>query len=477
MTNVFFRCFTTSILLVATVNVSAYDFGVDMPQEPAPGVEFPTSETTINEWVFGSNPDYDKIYQHGWGIWGGLTKVTGITAFGIEKARIYQTWLSPKAILDLMNGDTSAPVLGLRTPRQHLRGGIGPDLLTETPTSDSGMKIDYSVAEMVAYSPTSAKHAYSNKLLWTDTLNAYVEKGYTEIPPFPNTAVNIKPVYKLISRSELNNGKLYGMPAWPGTPDTSNWTAAQKAAGFPNTLWNQCVYIDVDNKHDTQASGVDTTCNSPSADNTYGLGDFIHIKITSDDQAYFRSLTGGKVGKQKIEVGDILILVGMHTTSRETERWTWQTFWWAANPSVPRAPSSTAIASQKPKTLDSAASHYAMAAAYSMLSPAQPLVGGHNIGSLLPAYNPHLEAGFGTGTFGETAAVQTPGGSVTTDLGVQSNCMSCHGMAGYATKNSTYVSNFYVPRDASNFAGGMTIDFAWSVADEAQPKPKYKTTK
>lgn len=456
------------LLLMSAGSSVAQDFGTPMPVEPAPGVTFPTAETTINGWIFGTAPDLDPIHQHGWGIWAGLTTPTGTTKFGVEDALVYQTWLSPAAILDLMNGKTDAPVLVLRTPGQHLRGGAGPELLEATPTSSNGLKIDHSIAEVIAFSPTSAEHTFNNRLLWTETLNTLIENGYTELPPFPADAVNVKPVYKLISDAELNDENLYALPAWPGTPDTSSWTTAQKATGFPNTLWNQCTYIDVTNQGTTTASAVDTTCQTPTADNTYGLGDFISVTIDSADQAYFQSLTGNQVGA--LEPGDILILVGMHVTSRETERWTWQTFWWAADPDTPNAPSSPTIAAARPGTLTGAASHYAMAVAYSMLSPAQPLNGGFNIGALVPAYNPHLEAGFGTGVFGETRGVQTPTGSVTTNLGVQSNCMSCHGMAGYATQNSTYVSNLYLPRNAVNFRGGLTTDFAWAIVDEAKPR-------
>jgi len=458
--------FLAGSLLLASTWQAGPDFGIEMPAEPAPGVAFPTAETTINGWTFGADPDLAAIYRHGWGIWAGLTTPTDTDVFGIDNALVYQTWLSPGAILDLMNGDTSAPVLRLRPPRQHLRGGAGPELLVATPTS-SGMKIDRSIAEVVAYSPASSEHAFSNKLLWTETLNTLVENGYTELPPFPNNAVNVKPVYKLITADELNGGGLYAMPAWPGTPDTSNWSDERKKTGFPNTDWDQCTYIDVNTHDSTTARGVDTTCSTPTANNIYGLGDFLWIEIESADQAYFQALTGDQVGALK--PGDILILVGMHVATRETERWTWQTFWWAANPDAPNAPSSQDIADARPSTLNGAAGHYAMSVAYSMLSPAQPLVGGSNIGALVPAYNPHLEAGFGTGVFGETRSVQTASGPVTTDLGVQSNCMSCHALAAYGT-NHTYVSNFYVPRDASNFAGGMTLDFAWSIVDEAKSR-------
>lgn len=97
-----------------------------------------------------------------------------------------------------MNSTTDAPILGLSTPGQRLRGGAGPDLLEATPTAPGGLQT-----------------RDTNRLLWTETLNALVENGYTELPPFPSDAINVKPVYKLISAAESNNGDLYAMPAWP----------------------------------------------------------------------------------------------------------------------------------------------------------------------------------------------------------------------------------------------------------------------
>ena len=42
--------------------------------------------------------------------------------------------------------------------------------------------------------------------------------------------------------------------------------------------------------------------------------------------------------------GDVAILVAMHVSTRETARWTWQTFWWTPTPENPHAPSSPNIA-------------------------------------------------------------------------------------------------------------------------------------
>ncbi|MFT5135428.1 MAG: hypothetical protein ACI8XV_000454 [Arenicella sp.] len=460
-----FACSTT---------VVAQQFGVDMPSESGDS-KFPVSETTINSWVFGDQPDLANVYRHGWGIWAGLqTKTGNSTYFGLDNARVYQTWMSPGGIIDLMEGEKSAPLL-LRTPNQFSKGVNTASLFDKSNATKTGIPIDYSIAEVVAYSPTSAKHAFTNKLLYTNVLDTYIKEGYTVIPRFPNTTVNIKPVYKLVTPDETfeRDGKtLFAMPAWPGTPDVSNWTAQQKTVGYGPRQWGQCSYIDVNQKGPSRANGIDKSCSSPNANNTYGLGDFIYIKITKEDQVYFKALVGEPGGT--LVPGDLLVLVGMHVTSRETERWTWQTFWWSANPDKPLAPSKVDIAKQRPSDLPWDAAHYAMASAYSMLIPAQPLIGGKNVGSLLPAYNPHLEAGFGSGVFGISHAVRTPSGKVTTDLGVESNCMTCHGLAGYLTDNPNYASNFYVPRNDAALSDGIDVDFAWSIAVEAVAEPKSK---
>ena len=337
-------------------------------------------------------------------------------------------------------------------------------------------KPDTSIAVAVAYSPPSADHVYTNKLLLTETLFSYLEEGYTSIPLFPKATVNVKPVYKLITSNNVSDTGIYVMPEWPGTPDVSKWTSDQRKAGYGPDLWPGCVYVQTLVMGPPGAEPSNTGCQNSQPSVLPSVDDFIHIKITAADMAHFATIEGSSVA---LTVGDVLILVGMHVTTREADRWTWQTFWWTATPHEPKAPSSKAIAKARPtilkakdstKHLKNAAGHYAMAVAYSMLSPAQPLIGGADIGSLVPAYNPHLEAGFGTGKFGLTAQVTTLEGPVTTDLGVQSNCMTCHGLAGYTTDNPVYAANYYVPRNDPALAGGLDLDFAWSILSVAKPK-------
>jgi len=53
----------------------SYPFSaVPFPNPGIPGFMFPEDSNTINGWI--TNGDMDKIYQHGWGIWTGLTMLT-----------------------------------------------------------------------------------------------------------------------------------------------------------------------------------------------------------------------------------------------------------------------------------------------------------------------------------------------------------------------------------------------------------------
>src|SRR5204863_3687850 len=116
---------------------------------------------------------------------------------------------------------------------------------------------------------------------------------------------------------------------------------------------------------------------------TYPLASLIHYRLTAADAAALNDESPAN----RASAGDFALLVAMHVAGRETARWTWQTFWWTPAPDEPPAPSSAAIASSRPASLQGAARNYAMSLAYSMLSPDQPYVGGENRTPAVYAYN------------------------------------------------------------------------------------------
>jgi len=328
--------------------------------------------------------------------------------------------------------------------------------LSKTIKSQTSKFGDTNIFVSVAYNPPAAIHAISNKLFLQSTLNKYLKEGYTDIPNFPNNAITIKPVYKVISKN-VKNG-IYKFPGWPGTPSP--------AKTFPETSWGACVYVDINN---TGKGGntIDHGCKGRNKNNTFFLSNFIHNKIRNQEDATFLSSQLGI----SVSVGDYAILVGMHVTSREIKRWIWQTFWWSANPNKPYLPSSLAIANIRPAILDPAAKHYAMSVAYQMVKPAQAITKGKNVGSSVITYNPHLEAGFDPKVF---QIVRPINGKIYNRYGVQTNCMTCHNLALYnpktdytansgANREKPYGTDYYMSIDDKTFNKVLRLDFAWSI--------------
>ena len=107
-----------------------------------------------------------------------------------------------------------------------------------------------------------------------------------------------------------------------------------------------------------------------------------------------------------------------------------------------------------------------------MVSPPQPNTGGQNVGESIYAYNPWLEAGFGPGNLPSSQPGTYKGRPVANNVGVQTNCMSCHAQACYSTTGSQdpslYTGDQYIDLGGSQFQGKLRVDFLWSLPDLAR---------
>jgi len=415
------------------------------------GFVFPQTDAMINQWI--STNDTNSQIRHGWGLWAGLTAFVGTV--DEQPVRAFQTWATPEAMkYRIQNGQfknvvghelITKPDLKLALPNQLTHDSIVKGFNDPEP--------DASVLVSVAYNPPAAEHAIENTLFLESTLNGYLDAGQIKIPDFPDDAITIKPVYKLITAGNTENG-IFTMPGWPGTPSP--------AKKFPETDWNACVYIDMSG-NETMGNSIDMGCANRNETNTFSLSNFIHSTLTAEDANYLNAqLSLGT----NAAAGDTAILVGMHVTTREIERWTWQSFFWSADANSPYSPSSTHIAALRPDSLDAQAHHYAMTQTYQMVSPVQPVNNGVNEGSAVIGYNPHLEAGFDQGTFNPIRPIDGPDGPITNDFGVQTNCMSCHAMATYGRDNKGelgYVADQYMALNDPLFNEVLQLDFAWSI--------------
>lgn len=439
---------------------------VPLPNPKIPGFVFPTAEEEIIRWTVEN--DQRKINQHAWGIWTALTMESD-QEFNGKRLLVFETWQTPLDILQ--EGD--------RLPR--------PMLALNQLTHGGRVHGEESILGFVKYSPPAAQHIIKNELLSKKKLAWLLSSGAKKIPDFPVTSIVTKPVFTSLPAGDLVDGRYYQMPAWPG-PGNPPPGAARP---FPSSDWKQCIWIDLKNEGGGDGS-VDTTCapsgSSRTPNNTYNVDSFIHFQLTEIEakqqnanrlEQWEQSVKQAKAKRQPIPAkpqllaeGDFSVLQGMHVTSREITRWTWQTFWWSPTPDVPHFPSSTAIANDRPDQLKGAARNYVHAPAYSMLNPPQPKTGGENVGNSVYAYNPWLEAPFSPADLPDSEPGKYDGRIVPNNVGIQTNCMSCHGNANYAPATKTDAPNYtgdrYIDLESPKFSGTLQVDFLWSLPQNAK---------
>lgn len=482
---------TSCSLLVLALSSSVFANPVPLPDPGIKGYSFPEDKEKLMTWI--NTGKSDAIHLHGWGLWTSLTAPSGQNEFGLSNVPVYLTWLTPAEIAALPR--LKATEKGVKTPAKRTfllekprqlthKIGASAKLLTEIKSSAASSSTaatpaslrDTNIVVTMGYDPAAQDFAYHNNLFSLKALQAIYNSGSGDvrsIPVFPNNAVTTKPTYKVITKANMLKGSIYVMPAWPGTPPVI--TPEISANGFPETSWPGCVYVDTKNTGKSTAKSVDKDCTAgPNASNTYGLGDFIYYPVTSKNIAAFKVLVSGQ---ETLAVGDVIILMAMHVTTREIDEWTWQTYFWTPDPINPPLPSSAAIAQARPAQLKGAAAHYAMSIGYQMVAPNQPVTGGVSVGEPVIAYNPYLEADFNAATFGSPPAnvgILQPGGKVpyVATVGIQTNCMTCHGNATVDPTNSSnslpYLTNFYVSRDDPSFKGFLQLDFLWSIQGTAK---------
>ncbi len=459
-----------SAIIVLTSTSHAQLVAVPLPDPMIAGFKFPEAEAQIVGWVndMARSPDpikakaaFDSVHLHGWGIWTGLTTETDQVMDG-QKVHVFETWYTPND-LPLAGGQVAKmKALARRrsTPRPlHQFERLQP---ARSKFAAVGPAIGR-VAGFVKYDPSAAEQIVGQGLLEVRNLNMLLASGANAIPPFPATSVSLKPVFQLMPTAALVDGRYFQLPVWSGPPAILQGWGPEK--------WTSSVWIDIQNGG--AGSGKVDAAPKPDGstrtdDTTYPASSLVNYRLSADDAANWNTTNQGGNAK----AGDLALLVAMHVTTKEITRWTWQTFWWTPAPDNPPLPSSSEIASLRPKELGGAPRNYAMSLGYSMVSPPQPYVGGSSTGESVYAYNPWLEARFTPPVLPDSKPGVFNGQVVSNNFGVQTNCMSCHGSANYNPNNISTAPNYtgdrYVDLDDARFVGTLKVDFLWSLPGNAR---------
>lgn len=411
-----------------TTEASGSVKAIPMPNTLASGNSFPTPEATIQGWIKQSKVDNNKletnpnIIKHGWDIWAALTELTDQSYDGNNRLRRFETWYDDTEVTNATKSGT--PLVKMKrspsTPAMPRQISIhAPEIARNGFSATSFNKFD----------PSMAAYIVQNNLLKSAVLSDSLAQQSSKPNPgivtlhLPTSAVSLKPVF---SGNTIPEGATsVRIPVWTGPSPVG----PKGGVNMTDTVTVTTNQADVNH-----------------SSKIYYIDDFIHVL---DDK------------------GAIHILTAMHVSTRETFRWTWQTFWWSLNPKSPQTPSSSGISNLRPNVIlnDPAASRYAMAIAYNMVVPAQPKVGGSGEGqSSIYAYNPYLEAPFQHSTFSyQTTLAKYTYVNPNNDSGIHTNCMSCHGQAS-VPNGPAYIADQYVSRAyEGQFKGHLLTDFSWAI--------------
>jgi len=428
-----------------------------LPDPKIPGFHFPEAESTVTEWITAGAAD--QIALHGWGLWAALTSETNQRYEG-QSLRIFETWLTPQDLLAHLDAADSAE-LSLMPRRRSPLAQL--EQLRRRPAAAAALSNDR-IAGYIKYDPASADHILHQGLLRLSTLQALLGGGAQQITPFPAAALVVKPIFQIASPSSLVNGRYFELKVWEGPPAIPQ---SFGPAQWPHAVWVDLLGGGADSGQVDLDPSPDGSSRTDAA--TYSLSSFISFRLSAADAA---GMNADKPGTNAA-AGDLALLVGMHVAGRETARWTWQTFWWTPAPDSPPLPSSALIAGSRPAQLSGAPRHYAMATAYAMEQPSQPVVGGQNSGPAVYAYNPWIEAAFAPSDLPDSQpGLDANGLPAANNVGVQSNCMSCHARAtfnpGLVASAPRFTGARYTDLSDPQFSGTLQVDFLYSIPRSAQ---------
>ena len=436
---------------------------------PASRFGYPVPESTLLAYVLDG--DQARVRRHAWDLWAALTSPSDSIVDG-QRLPVFETWYSIDEVYNAKGRagvDRRAMRHPFKAPSQSAiangaRGGAPAGLMS-----------------FVKLNQASAGFIWDNKYHLTPTLarlNAKFDAQGTatverSVNPFPANAAALKLVFWLFKnpRSAQSEQGLTALPVWdPAYPPPPG--------GVPpmHTTWTNAVAVDPAGRH-PEGTLVQVNVNG-SVDKpnltwapTVSLSRFYAHRLTDAqdvaDAAVYMTMMSSAAGEQERfvtnagqtpELGDWIVLLGMHVTTKEIGDWAFQTFWW-----MPQARTGP-FASDRPASVRPPFDNYLMCTAYSTVSPKGP------DGALPICFNPYLETDLGA-----TKPYAMDGKTYPPDpmAGTRANCQNCHRRAAYpafdpnipwaADMGHVYNDGYRPPSDAY-FAKLLKVDFMWSVA-------------
>ncbi|MBB5337836.1 hypothetical protein [Tunturiibacter gelidoferens] len=425
------------------------------------GERFPVSEASLVR--LRDNPSKQnlaKMRAHAWDLFAGLT----------GSQPIWQTWYSKCDVrLESCNeqGQQNNPgvhreVLSFEVPVQLINQLSAISTFTDrqvTPNFDSDslrsalttLAINFRKHPQFAsvlYNREAANHIKTN-CIYDRAANAKTNlprkcppmpTAPGKIVPFKRGAIILKTSWERVTPDDHSIGEL-----WTWKP--ALWNRIQKAnASQPevNSFQVSNVRINLASKADCEDRDYDDAEVVP-------LKCFYTFRLTQEDVtalgAFPPHLTA--ISDNGVIVGDYLVLVAVHVTTKEIPDWVWATFWWDNHGTT------DSRAAGRPSNIMPQWRHFLMDTTLSGTTPLE-----EDRGPKI-CFNPYLETSI-------------PNGPI-------SNCLQCHGKAAYGPKSTVQPYDLGIlGRDGTALASGSALlpnymdnrvqtDFIWSLSEAQDP--------
>ncbi len=390
------------------------------------GFGFPADKAALERERGAGN--MAALRQHGWMLFAGMNEATP------EGVPVWTTWYRVDEAFARAGSAPSGSrdlTMQFTKPNQVKDAGPSPDAPRDSALS------------FVLFNWENFNHIRAKKLFTKKDLDR-VNRSYRAatpwdkriIPAFPERAVSLKTLWW----PTAGDGKT-ALPVWDNEPtqplDDNN----------PFRTWKRVVAVDGtrENVPDTETADITFYDTAFPSSRVVGLNRFYKLRV---DEAMLATIDAIKddgvrilvkaVLGRELKIGDYVLFLGFHVTTKEIDDWTWQTFWWHDKPDDGK------YAEGRPDAVKGVWRNYLMAVAGDEVNPKEP------DGSPPIAFNPWLEGAFRAGT--------------------QSNCMNCHHRASHPR-----VSFLPVRRGAPEVAndpafkrGRLQTDFLWSIVDQAK---------
>jgi hypothetical protein len=262
-----------------------------------------------------------------------------------------------------------------------------------------------------------------------------------KIPDFPARAMSLKTIWWPAAGDRPTP-----LPTWDNDP------ANPASQGNPWNTWKRVVAVDMTRQQIPSGETMTIPFGGISRPGSLVVGRdrFYTVPVTADIiDSINQAIQDGDVGLmidiqsaigRDLMVGDFLLFLGFHITSKEIDDWTWSTLWWHDRPD------DGPFAADRPPEVKGVWRNYLLTIADDQVTPPEP------DGSPRVGFNPWLEARF--------------------QNGILSNCMTCHHRASFPPAPGTQFLPIRrgLPNPATDPAlkpGRLQMDFLWSILDRS----------